>query len=236
MATAKVAGVLLCCTAALIFPVLSSGQRPIEIQTFSKAVNGLSSVFEGVDLQVQNASPEIKAKLGDLAQPTPEPKPQIELANETDRVALNSRVAAFADHAESEAQGYSQLALAAIIVSAAFALIGSIASFLSKNKTAGIIGLVVASIVGISNAYPVGALAAFYLQLAGEARALKVDCELLKPYTVNAYNSDVNQFKLLYVYEDKRPSFGSPRLATDELTKELQAVRTASSNVTIAQK
>lgn len=231
MAIAKVARTLLCFTSTLIFPVLSFAQSP-----FALPIQNLQAVTNKVNLQFQNLSPEIKAKLGDLVQPTPEPKLQIELASETDRVALYGKVAGFADHTESEAQRYSQLALAAIIVSAAFALIGSIASFLSKNKTAGIIGLVFASIVGISNAYPVGALAAFYLQLAAEARALKVDCELLKPYTVNAYNSDVNQFKLLYVYEDKKPSFGSPRLATDELTKELQVVRTASSNVTTAQK
>ncbi len=230
MRTAKLAGKILFFMSTLAFPALSFGQS-----IFSQIAN-LSAVMNKVDHQVQNVSPDTKAKLGDLLLPSPEPKPQIELASEIDRLALCGRVNAFADHAQAEAQRYSQLALAAIVVSAVLALFGSIASFLSKNKTAGIISLIVASIVGISNAYPIGALADFNLQLAGEARALKVDCELTKPFTANAYNSDVSQFKLLYVYEDKKPSVGSPHLATDELAKELQVVRTASNNVTVAQK
>jgi len=232
MATAKLAIIALLSTSTLAFPVRSFGQ----FSQVTQALSSLQQVIGKIDLQVQNSSAETKAKLGDLAQPTPVPKPQVELATESDRAALCGRVTAFADHADSDAHFYSQLAFAAIAVSTVLALFGSIASFLSKNKAAGIISLVVASIVGMSNAYPLAQVADFNRHLAGEARALRVDCELTKPFTVNAYASDVNQFRLLYVYEEKKPSFGSPRIATDELAKELQEVRTASSNVIVAQK
>jgi len=131
---------------------------------------------------------------------------------------------------------FSNLALGSIIVSAALALLGSIASFLSKNKTAGIISLTVAAIVGLSNAYPIGSSAHFYSALAGQGKALTVDCEFARPYTTTVYVSDVSQLKVLYLTEEKKPTFGSPQLATDNLTTELQQLRTASNNVTVAQK
>jgi hypothetical protein len=230
MATTKLTG-------AVFLLVLLSYSPSFAQGVFDAAAN-FNRTITSINAQVQLASPIAQAKVADLPQQPllVQAKPAIELANTADRTLLCGKVTSFAGHAQSEQQRYSTLALVTIVLAAGLALVGSIASFLAKNKTAGIISLVVAAIVGFSNAYPVGPLADFYRSLTGEANALSVECQYTNPYTVTAYTSNVNQLKLLYIYEEKRPAFGSYRLTTDDLTKQTQVVRTDSYNVTVAQK
>jgi hypothetical protein len=234
MPSAKVAGAAILLLAILMSPPPSVGQNPI--QDVQSALSQVTKTAAEVTSQVQQASPQAQAKVNELPQPPLDPKPQLqmEVVSEGERTHLCGKISAFTGHAQSEQLKYSQLALATIILATGLALVGSIASFLAKNKTAGVIGLVVAAIVGLSNAYPIGPVADFYRSLAGQANALSVECEYTKPYTVNAYASNLNQLKLLYVYEDKRPVLGNYRLSTDDLTKQLQVVSTSASNLTNA--
>src|SRR5205085_5961393 len=142
------------------------------------------------------------------------------LVSEKDRAHLCDKVTAFAAHSQSEERIYSRLDLTTILLAAGLALIGSITSFLAHNKTAGIISLIVAAVVGFSNAYPIGPIADFYRSLSGQAKALSVECEYTRPYSMNTYGSNLEQLKLLYIYEDKRPAFGNYKLSTDDLTKQ----------------
>jgi hypothetical protein len=232
MPSAKVAGAAIWLLAILMSPPPSFGQTPV--QDVQNALSQVTKAAAEVTSQVQQASQQAQAKVNELPQPSIEPKPQMEAVSEGERTHLCGKITAFTGHAQSEELKYSRLALATIVLAAGLALVGSIASFLAKNKTAGVISLVVAATVGFSNAYPIGPVADFYRSLAGQANALSVECDYTKPYTINAYASNLNQLKLLYVYEDKRPGLGSYRLSTDDLTKQLQVVRTTANNLTNA--
>lgn len=232
MRTATVARPACGLLSILVLSVSSFAQTPD--QNVQKAVQDVTQAAAVISTQVQQASSETQAKVGQLPQTPIEPKPQLETVSESERTHLCGKINAFRDHAQSLENDYSRRALATIILAAGLALVGSIASFLSKNRTAGVISLVVAAVVGFSNAYPIAPVADFFRSLAGLANALSVECEYTKPYTINAYISNLNQLKLLYIYEDKRPGFGNYRLSTDDLTKQLQVVRTTASNLTNA--
>lgn len=232
MPSAKVAGAAVWLLAILMSPPPSLGQTPL--QNVQNALSQAAKTVEVVTSQVEQASPQAQAKVNELPQTPVEPKPQLDVVSEGERTHLCGKISAFTGHAQSQELEYSRLALLTIISAAGLALVGSIASFLAKNKTAGVISLVVAAIVGFSNAYPIGPVADFYRSLAGQANALSVECEYTKPYTINAYVSNLNQLKLLYVYEDKRPGLGNYKLSTDDLTKQLQVVRTTANNLTSA--
>lgn len=182
--------------------------------------------------QLDQSSKDVKSK----ADSVPPLKPQttqtaMSPIDDSDRQLLINRVTEFSRYAGSQEKLYSALALITIVVVFVLALIGSIASFLAKNKPAGILSLAVAAVVGFSNAYPLGGLADFYHSLSAQANALVVDCSLVQPFTTTNYNSDVAQLKLLILYEDKRPGFGSHTIQTDDLIKKLQELKTSTSNI-----
>jgi len=206
------------------------------MQSVVEQITHLSNVITGINGQVLQATPEVQAKINEIPQLPPAPKPQIEVADEKDRTALCDSIMKFASDQQSNQSLYSRLALIAIASAAGLALVGSVASFLSASKTAGVISLVVAAVIGFSNAYPIGPLADYYRSVAAQAHGLSAECAYIKPYTTTLYTSDVNQLKLLYLYEANRPSLGNYGVKTEELVKQLQDVRTASTNVTLAQK
>jgi len=212
----------------------------------SEAVKATQVVTSQINAQVQQSSAEVKSKVNELEgvkespqhwseQPHIKPEAQPALVSESVNEALCRKVDEFANHAVSEEKLYFRLALGGIILSACLALLGGITSFLNLNRIAGVISLVVAAIVGLSNAYPVGRLADFYGTLRGQASSLSLDCSGAVPYTLTTYSSHLNQLKLLYVYEEQRPSFGNYKLATDELVKQLQVVKTTSNNLSAVQ-
>ena len=108
----------------------------------------------------------------------------VDVVSDTDRSHMCDEISAFAVHSESEEERYSNYALATIITATFLALVGSIASFLAKNKTAGVISLIVAAVVGFSNVYPLGPLGDFYRSLNGDAKALALECKVsVRPTT-----------------------------------------------------
>jgi hypothetical protein len=223
-------------TATIVLLLISFLSTSSHAQGFLQdALRGVTSTVSQINRQVQQSSSLTQAKVNELPHPTIEPELQLVLADESDRRILCGKVETFAGHAKSEEQLYSKLALMGLILSACLALFGSIASFLAMNRIAGVISLIVAALIGLSNAYPIGRVADFYGTLAGQAGALSLECDLTKPYTVTTYTSHLNQLKLLYVYEEQKPSFGSYKVATDELTKQMQGVKTASNNLATAQ-
>jgi|ERR1039458_1924608 hypothetical protein len=111
---------------------------------------------------------------------------------------------------------------------------GAIFSFARKHVIAGVVGLIVTAIIGFTNTYPVGALSDFYRGLDAQATALQLDCELKQPFGVDSYNSAADQLKLLYLYEgSKRPGIGNYRVPLQDLTKELQTVKTSAEKVEV---
>src|SRR5512133_634142 len=174
-----------------------SSQQVKGLESLKASRSQLTGAARQVDVLAAHASQEIQARINAIPAPAPinEGSTQIALASAEHRNVLIDQVKSFANDAAKEEGRYSALAIGSLVLAAGLALIGSIASFLSKNKIAGVISLIVASIVGFSNAYPLGPLADFYRALHAQANALVADCTLTEPYTTTAYASDVTQYK-----------------------------------------
>jgi len=204
-------------------------------QVFQKATAELNTKISGIDKQVANATPEIQSKIDAIEAPKADSlSVRVGIADDRHRQILANEVQAFAANAEKQERLYSILAVILICLSTGLALVGSIASFKQKTTAAGVIGLIVMGIVAGSNAYPVAPLANFYGNLKSEAQALVADCKLTNPYTETTYNSDVTQYKLLLLYQQKKPSFGKFENPANALKQEMQSVKIASNNADTA--
>jgi len=133
MPSAKVAGAAIWLLAILMSPP-SLSQTPI--QNVQNALSQVTKTAEEVTSQVQQASSQAQAKVNELPQAPIESKPQLDVVSEGERTHLCGKISAFTGHAQSQELEYSSLALATIISAAGLALVGSISSFLAKNKTA----------------------------------------------------------------------------------------------------
>jgi len=161
--------------------------------------------------------------------PAPEaPAKTVALVSDSQKQLLLNAVKKFTGDSKKQENRYSSLALAFLIGGAAFALLGSIFSFLKWNTTAGIIGLVVLAVVGFPNIFPMTGLADFYGVLSTQAIALETDCELKSPFTKDDYDAAEKQLKSLILYEAaNRPKLGNTKPSTDDLVRQLQTYKTA---------
>jgi len=229
---------------AVLVPACSLGQQ----QRVSPRALELR---RAINLQIQQATPAAKAQIEQIpklptpvtsatpaptnTQPapaaTPPPPPPSTGVSADQKNLLLGKIMDFDKHARSEEKKFSSLATVAIIGIAALSLTASLLSFASRNKVGGILGLVVVAIVGITNTYPIGPLSDFYRSLAAQTSALKLDCDLKDPFTADAYNSAADQLKVLILYEaDKRPQLGNTGATADELTQQLQVVKSSASH------
>jgi hypothetical protein len=210
----------------LLFPFVTiangsdDSKPPVSVQAAAgHATAELNKKSLEIDKTVQNTAPDVQDKINAIQAPTTAVVPTlVSLVSGEQRKPLIDEVRSFAAYAETEERIYSRLSLVLICVSAGLALLGSIASFMSRNKTAGIISLIVAAVVGLSNAYPISPLADFYGNLKSQAKAIVADCRLANPYTETLYAADLAQYKLLLLQERNRPSIG--KYTTDDALKE----------------
>jgi hypothetical protein len=213
----------------------ASDKPPASVQAAAgQATAELNKKSSDIDKTVQNAAPDVQNKINAIQAPTTAVVPTtVTIVNAEQRKPLIDEVRSFATYAESKERMYSRLSLVLISVSAGLALLGSIASFTSRNKAAGIIGLIVAAVVGLSNAYPIGALADFYGDLKSQAKAIVTDCRLANPYTETLYAANLAQYKLLLLHERDRPSIGK-YTNTDGLKEEMRSVSIVANNADTA--
>ncbi len=216
--------------------VNASDKPPASVQAAAgQATAELNKKSSDIDKTVQNASPDVQGKINAIQAPTTAVVPTtVSLVNAEQRKPLIDEVRSFATYAEGKERLYSRLSLVLICVSAGLALLGSIASFMSRNKTAGIISLIVAAVVGLSNAYPISPLADFYGDLKSEAKAIVADCRLANPYTETLYAADLAQYKLLLLHERNRPSIGKYTSPEDGLKEEMRSVSIVANNADTA--
>jgi len=204
-----------------------NNQRP----TLTESLKAWDTVQVEIGKAIANADEPVKTKAGEIPTlPTPA-TPQAEPITADQRNFLLGKIKDFAGYTKSEDSQFTFWAVTCIIVSGFLALAGAILSFLKKNVLGGIAGIIVTAIVGLSNAYPLNALANFYRGLESQASALEVECELKQPFTSDSYNSAANQLKLLYLYESKRPGFGNFNAPIQSLSTDLQTVKTSSDTV-----
>lgn len=200
-----------------------------------KATRQLNEQSAEVDRTIQDSTPDVRDKINAIPTPATTVVPvTVTVLDAEQRKPLIDEVRSFATYAENKERMYSRVSLILIFVSAGLALIGSIASFTSRNKTAGIISLIVAAVVGLSNAYPISPLAEFYGDLKSQAKAVVADCKLANPYTQTLYRADLTQYELLLLSERNRPSIGRYRSPTDGLKEQMKSVSIAANNADTA--
>lgn len=205
----------------------SNNQRP----TLTESLKAWDTVQVAIGKAIANADEPVKTKAGEIPTLPTSATPQVEAISADQRNFLLGKIRDFAGYAKSEESQFTFWAATCIIVAAVLALVGAILSFLKQNVLGGVAGLIVTAIVSLSNAYPLNALSNFYRGLEAQASALQIECELKQPFAVDSYNSAANQLKLLYLYESKRPGFGNFNVPTQDLSNDLQTVKTSSDTV-----
>ena len=225
---------LFCCVA------LASGsddsKPPASVQAAAgHATAELNQKTTQIDAAVQNAAPDVKDKINAIQSPASNVVPvRVTIIDSEQRRQLTEAVRYVALEAERKERFYSRLSLTLICVSAGLALAGGIASFMAKNRLAGIISLIVAAVVGLSNAYPVSPRAEFYADLKSQAKAILADCTLANPYTETLYVTNFSQYKLLLLYERSRPSVGNHENPTHALNQEVKSLSITANNADTA--
>lgn len=200
-----------------------------------QATAALNQKTTRIDAAVQKSAPDVKTKINAIQAPASNVVPvKVTIVDSEQRRQLAEAVRSVALEAEHKERIYSRLSLVLIFVSAGMALAGSLAAFMAKNKTAGIMSLIVAAVVGLSNAYPVTPLAEFYADLKSQAKAVLADCMLANPYTETLYVADFAQYKLLLLAERNRPAVGKYENPAHGLSEDLKSVSIAAKNADTA--
>jgi len=222
----------LCLGVALIALVSRANGQSVAPLPMSDSLANFDAVQTNIGKRLLLAAPQVRLEASQIRTFPVSARAKPESVSGGEKTVLLHQIAEFANHARSEEVLFTRLAIGFIAGAAFLALIGAILSFARQHIAAGIAGLVVTAVISFSNAYPLNALSDFYRGLAGQAAALQIDCELRQPFTVDFYNSAADQLKLLYLYEgSKRPSFANYRVPMQNLTEELQNVKTKSDAV-----
>jgi hypothetical protein len=189
-----------------------------------------------IDRSVQSASAVVQAEVQKVPIATavetqtieaPAPAKTITVVTDAQKAALIQGIENFVADKKKQEQKFSVLTTTFIISAAVLALLASLASFMNLNRVAGVLGIVVIAAVGLPNVYPMAALADFYQNLTDQALALQTDCQFTIPFTKDVYDSSAAQLKALILFEaNNRPKFGEGKVSTDDLTTQLQTLRT----------
>lgn len=228
-----------------VFLTLADGSDRHKTATSAKSVAAQSAASQAtaelnkksteIDRAVQNATPTVQDKIKSIEVSTsPVVSGTVIIVDKDKRAKLAMAVRSTMNYAEHQQRVYSRWSMILTFVSAGLALVGGIASFMSKNKLAGIISLIVATLVSLSNTYPFGSLADFYGDMKSQASELATDCDFGEPYTETLYRAEVDQYELLILSEEKRPSVGNHRNSIHDATEEMKRVSVAASNADTA--
>jgi hypothetical protein len=165
---------------------------------------------------------------GQLKQvPVAPPAQTVNVVSADQKSMLSLEIDKFVVQVTKQRDRYTSLATAGALIGAILAVVGSILSFLKYNKPAGIVSLVVAAVVSVPSIYPLAPLASFYRALSAQGSALQVDCRLRNPMTESEFESEGKQLTVLIVFEGQnRPQIGNAKDASEELSKQLQVLRT----------
>lgn len=201
----------------------------------SQATAELNYKTSEIDKAVQKTAPDAHSKSKVIQAPSRTEVPvRVTIVQTDDKKQLIDEVKSFVAYAEGKELMYSRLSTALIFLTAALALAGGIASFMSRNKTAGVISLIVAAVVGLSNAYPVSSLSSFYSDMKSQGRLILADCMFVKPYTETLYSADVAQYKLLIVAERHKPTVGNYDNPAPAANAEMKSVSIKAKNADTA--
>jgi hypothetical protein len=183
--------------------------------------------------QSEQAPTDVQQKVSavpTLPPPPADSKPQT-APSDKEKVLID-QLNSFASEWQRQQRKFSSLAAISIIGTAVLALIAGILSFIKKNRTAGIVSLLVTAIVTVSSAYPLGSLADFYRGLTSKVASLQLECKLNDPLSVDAFNSISAQLQALILDEGtSRPSLGKNAPPDSQTADQLTQLRVSTTNI-----
>ena len=136
---------------------------------------------------------------------------------------LENELERFNGRMRGSASVYATLTVVMVLAGLLFSLAAAIASFLSWPKTAGVLSLIVAAIIGAPKALPFAERAAFYRILEAQSGSALTECRLRLSTTVDDYALSVHQLTVLNVYAgEKYPAGADIAGATSALMNDLK--------------
>jgi hypothetical protein len=125
---------------------------------------------------------------------------------------------------ESKMKSNSAVATTLVLAGIILAALSALAGFLKKSIAAGILSIVVTTVVGIPKLIPITQRAEYYRALFVQSSSLLLQAQLRLNPTLADYNEFAHDIQLLAEYEtNKFPSGGDVAQNTQDLIKEIAA-------------
>jgi len=125
---------------------------------------------------------------------------------------------------ESKMKSNSAMATTLVLAGLILAALSALAGFLKKSIAAGILSIVVTTVVGIPKLVPINQRAEYYRALFVQSSNLLLQAQLRLNPTLADYNEFAHDIQLLAEYEtDKFPLGGDVAQNTQDLIKEIAA-------------
>jgi hypothetical protein len=125
---------------------------------------------------------------------------------------------------ESKMKSNSALATTLVLAGLILAALSALAGFLKKSIAAGILSIVVTTVVGIPKVFPITQRAEYYRALFGQSSSLLLQAQLRLNPTLADYNEFAHDIQLLAEYEmNKFPAGGDVAQNTQDLIKDIAA-------------
>jgi hypothetical protein len=125
---------------------------------------------------------------------------------------------------ESKMKSNSGLATTLVLAGLILAALSALAGFLKKSIAAGVLSIVVTTVVGIPKLFPITQRAEYYRALFVQSSSLLLQAQLRLNPTLADYNEFAHDIQVLAEYEtNKFPSGGDVAQNTQDLIKEIAA-------------
>ena len=125
---------------------------------------------------------------------------------------------------ESKMKSNSAMATTLVLAGLILAALSALAGFLKKSIAAGILSIVVTTVVGIPKVFPITQRAEYYRALFVQSSSLLLQAQLRLNPTLADYNEFAHDIQVLAEYEtNKFPSGGDVAQNTQDLIKEIAA-------------
>lgn len=125
---------------------------------------------------------------------------------------------------ESKMKSNTALATTLVLAGIILAALSALAGFLRKSIAAGILSIVVTTVVGIPKLVPITQRAEYYRALFVQSSNLLLQAQLRLNPTLSDYNEFAHDIQVLAEYEtNKFPSGGDVAQNTQDLIKEIEA-------------
>lgn len=125
---------------------------------------------------------------------------------------------------ESSMNRNSAMAATLVVAGILLAMLSALAGFMRKSIAAGILSILVTTVVGIPRIFPISQRAEYYRALFVQSSSLLMQAQLRLNPTLADYNEFVHDIEVLAEYEtNKFPSGGDVAQNTQDLIKEIAA-------------